>query len=607
MEHIESMLGQHYMKEYTKKRASFKEDLQLQLLSGKVTENGEVNKMFPADIPNEYKGPSITIIRYCFIYDFEKKQHLYTCKMIEHSAEWISIDHTFKIAANIGANRKCDSHWEKQYDSMICVMNEIGCVIAWQLTLGTAFDKVEDLLKGLHSRFQNQGRNVKLCFTDNCCTWKRKLQSVFGKELNVKLDLFHAVQRVVNKISKRHPFSFNCAQAFSLILRQPHDHGESRKENTPDPETMNKQLDNFVLTWKDVIYLDKPVLTLDALKEIKNLREHINKGCLSNIPPGCGTERNENLHKCIRKSASKVRIGVHLAVALFTTFLYVWNEKRKNADRTGKKTKFLPIFDIDNAPSPWSTKPCSKETFGMGVSSERRINSKEEKLPPSYCDLFSDCNWDAEGQNLDEILNNSDFKLGKEDVKKILDRASNIMSVVELLEACNGRNRTFNTEHAHLISNPALFAFGTCIDKTVEEKESLERLQNTLASYNMELVNSSSDGDCLFTSIIFGLKQIVSSGKYEKYNEHLKNLNLCFDLDISLIVLHLRNLLVSEWLANASEYEDFVTSQEISFEELANSYRGRGVFAGELGNIMAVGLGKRSKNKFGTFHVNGKS
>jgi hypothetical protein len=243
----------------------------------------------------------------------------------------------------------------------------------------------------------------------------------------------------------------------------------------------------------------------------------------------------------------------------------------------------------------------------VGVSSERRIISKEEKLPPSYCDLFSDCNWDAEGQNLDEILNNSDFKLGKEDVKKILDRASNIMSVVELLEACNGRNRTFNTEHAHLISNPALFAFGTCIDKTVEEKESLERLQNTLASYNMELVNSSSDGDCLFTSIIFGLKQIVSSGKYEKYNEHLKNLNLCFDLDISLIVLHLRNLLVSEWLANASEYEDFVTSQEISFEELANSYRGRGVFAGELGNIMAVGLGKRSKNKFGTFHVNGKS
>ena len=106
----------------------------------------------------------------------------------------------------------------------------------------------------------------------------------------------------------------------------------------------------------------------------------------------------------------------------------------------------------------------------------------------------------------------------------------------------------------------------------------------------MELVSSPSDGDCLFTSVIFGLKQIVSSRKYETYNDHLKNLGLCFDLDISLTILHLRNFLVSEWLENAPEHEEFVTTQEISFKELANSYRRHGVFEGELGNIMAVGL-----------------
>ena len=280
-------------------------------------------------------------------------------------------------------------------------------------------------------------------------------------------------------------------------------------------------------------------------------------------------------------------IGVHLAVALFTTFLYVWNEKRKSADLTGKKTKFLPIFDIDNSTSSCkSTISCSR----VGVSSERQINSTDEKLPPSYGNLFSDCDWDANELDLDEIINASEFKIGSEDVKKILDRASNIMSVTELLESCNGRNRTFSTEHANLMSNPTFLAFGPCIDKTVEEKESLERLQNTPTSYNMELVNSPADGDCLFTSVIFGLKQSVSSGKYEKYKDHLKNLNLCLDSDIGFIVVHLRKLLVSEWLENASQYEDFVTGQEILFEELASSYTGRGVFAGELGNIMAVGL-----------------
>ena len=186
-----------------------------------------------------------------------------------------------------------------------------------------------------------------------------------------------------------------------------------------------------------------------------------------------------------------MRIGVHLAVALFTTFLYVWNEKRKSADLTkfSKKTKFLPIFDTNNSTSSSrSTVSCSRETFGVEVSSERRINSTDEKLPPSYGNLFSDCDWDVKELDLDEVINTSEFKIGSEDVKKILDRASNIMSVTELLESCNGQNRTFSTEHANLMSNPAFLAFGTCIDKTVEEKESLERLQNTLASYNSELV-----------------------------------------------------------------------------------------------------------------------
>ena len=50
MEHVETMLGQLYMKEYYKKRVSFEEDLQKQLLS---ENSGEINKMFLADIPDE--------------------------------------------------------------------------------------------------------------------------------------------------------------------------------------------------------------------------------------------------------------------------------------------------------------------------------------------------------------------------------------------------------------------------------------------------------------------------------------------------------------------------------------------------------------------------
>ena len=41
---------------YNKKHASFEEDLQLQLLCGKVAESSQVNKKFLADIPDEYSN-----------------------------------------------------------------------------------------------------------------------------------------------------------------------------------------------------------------------------------------------------------------------------------------------------------------------------------------------------------------------------------------------------------------------------------------------------------------------------------------------------------------------------------------------------------------------
>ena len=586
MEHIQLMMCQVYLEVYTRKRVSFEEDLQDFLSVIDIQQRDSEYETFPLEVPDEYKAPGVSVIRDCFIYAFEKKQCLYTKRMIEHSAEWISIDHTFKIAANIGVHRKCDLRWEKQYDSMFCVMNDIGCVIAWQLSSGTAFAKVEDLLKSLQKRFERQGRNVNLCFTDNCCSWMKKLQSVFGVGLTVKLDIFHAVQRIVKKIPKRHPFSFRCAQAFTLTFRRPHDHGNKRKDPTPSPEVMSKQLDDFVLTWKDVLFEEKPVLTLDALKEIVKLRVHIKKGCLSDIPPGCGTERNENLHKCLRKSACNVRIGVHIAVALFTTFLYVWNEKRK-AGAAGKKFKVVPV--IDSSDKLTVAKDKVDEKFGVGVSSERSFNAHVDTIPSSYCDLFADCNWDAKEHDLEDILENSDFILEKDDVKNILDKATNLASVVENLERSNGPNRTLNTDHLNLMSNPALFAFGTCIKKSGKEEASVECLYNTLASYNMEFVKSPPDGDCFFTSVIFGLKQIVSSKKYEKYTDYLYSLNLSFE-ELTTTVLQLRSLLVDEWLAHASEYKNFITSQETSFQQLANSYRSHGVFAGELGNIMVVGI-----------------
>ena len=53
--------------------------------------------------------------------------------------------------------------------------------------------------------------------------------------------------------------------------------------------------------------------------------KHVTLGCLSGIPPGVGTNCNENIHKRLRKWLKKDGIGVALAVALLTTAFYKLN------------------------------------------------------------------------------------------------------------------------------------------------------------------------------------------------------------------------------------------------------------------------------------------
>ena len=66
--------------------------------------------------------------------------------------------------------------------------------------------------------------------------------------------------------------------------------------------------------------------------------KHIDKGCLSGIQPGCGTNRNERLHKQLNNILSNSRYGVELAYALLTSTFYLHNEEvaAKREKRTAR-------------------------------------------------------------------------------------------------------------------------------------------------------------------------------------------------------------------------------------------------------------------------------
>lgn len=130
-----------------------------------------------------------------------------------------------------------DKKWVSQYNALFCVLNDVGQIVTWRLTSDLSFATVESFLVTLRDRFCKQGVTVKEFYVDNCCTWRAKLQSVFGPHLKVSLDIFHAVKRIGEKIPKRHELRVSCMQELRMVFRQPSDKGIERTMTTPSPGT----------------------------------------------------------------------------------------------------------------------------------------------------------------------------------------------------------------------------------------------------------------------------------------------------------------------------------------------------------------------------------
>ena len=144
----------------------------------------------------------------CFLCGFLQDEHLYLKEMTTiPTGKSIRFDHTFKVAANIGFFRE-DGRWVPQYDSLFMVMNAHGQVVTWQLTKGTLFRQIGTLLKDLKER----SPMIETACIDDCCKLRGKITSVLGSDVSVKLDLFHATQRVTRTLRNRHPLAQRCMQ-----------------------------------------------------------------------------------------------------------------------------------------------------------------------------------------------------------------------------------------------------------------------------------------------------------------------------------------------------------------------------------------------------------
>lgn len=103
---------------------------------GKEFTQEEVTKFTTSDCINSILKPFPTndLIARCFIVHFQQNECTYLSSMESIKIrKYICIDHTFKVASNIGYLRS-DGKWVTLYESIFIVLNEEGVVVAWQFT-----------------------------------------------------------------------------------------------------------------------------------------------------------------------------------------------------------------------------------------------------------------------------------------------------------------------------------------------------------------------------------------------------------------------------------------------------------------------------------------
>ena len=91
----------------------------------------------------------------------------------------------------------------------------------------------KELLCALRNRQLSHGTAIEEVYTDNCCTIKAKLHSVFGPNVHAYLHIFHAAQRITKTITKRHPLCKLVMKDMQMLFRDPRYKGHQR--NTPTP------------------------------------------------------------------------------------------------------------------------------------------------------------------------------------------------------------------------------------------------------------------------------------------------------------------------------------------------------------------------------------
>ena len=503
------------------------------------------------------KSPSNDILSKCFIAKFLQDEPLYLREMVTvPCGNSISFDHTFKTAANIGYLRE-DHVWVPQYNSLFLVANREGQVLTWQLTKGTSFSQVKTILLDLKERAQH----IQTVYIDECCKLREKVKSVFGPHVSVKLDLFHAVQRITRTLPKRHPLIGLCTQELRLVFRKDGDTGEKRMYATPAPSLILENLDAFVTKWRHIQDREgKTVFTSDTFTAVANLKRHISTGCVSDIPPGAGTNRNERFHRHIKSFFHRSRVGILLAYALLTVIIHAHNTSATIAGKV--VTRPIAASPVRSVPT------CSVKAIGI-VPEVREEQSS----------LSSD-HWEV-----DLSQNMMDMELISSIYWASLQKLTVMKAVAHM-----GLNLMLNV----------ILKFKPFPLRGFDQTDVL--VQQKLSTHGLFLSPAPADGNCFFKAVALNFM-----ANPERWSLCLTRAGIFNHDSLTLDTLshQLRQLSVHELMGGRRMmYEDFIPQGDDYYSSEASKFLQDGYYDSALGNIIPLALATALQVPFIIFSKN---
>lgn len=387
---------------------------------------------------------------------------------------------------------------------------------------------------------------MKTVYVDDCCKLRNKIKSIFGPHVSVKLDLFHAVQRITKTIPKKHMHASQCLKELSIVFRSDGDCGDKRLFPTPSAEKLLDNLDKFMTKWQQNDHEKATVFKPETVSALQRLRQHMQLGCLSNIPVGAGTNRNERLHQHLGSYFNRSKIGVLLAYALLNVILHSHNAStRVSGKQVSRPISASPFRAAQTAVQSVTVKP-------MGI------------IPKQQSNKLNIDHWEADTS---ETTFTVDYGL----VIPVFQRSLQKLYIV------NGLMKLNITELAKNIYNFQEFCTSDiCFSNDINQFESL-------MEYGLTISPSNTDGNCFFQSIAINICTNPSAWS------HLHVVGKCTP-EISDMTAKLRQIFVDEILGNhRSMYEHFVQPIE-DFTAESKRFLQDGFYNNSVGDLMPVAM-----------------